>query len=126
VHSAKQINLTQRTRGPEEPRAVLWSSGPLGETFFFILNAQSISEIGIRARAYRPLKIACTIADPDGGGDITTAHLSAAIQYRSLRRVWGGVIRPPPSWALVAGAPRPDVLGLPCCVISCRCRRGRR
>ena len=32
------------------------------------------------------LEIARTIADLDGGGDITTAHVSEAIQYRSLDR----------------------------------------
>jgi hypothetical protein len=32
------------------------------------------------------IKIARTIADLDGGGDIGTAHISEAIQYRSLDR----------------------------------------
>ncbi|HYR10783.1 MAG TPA: hypothetical protein VEQ60_23595 [Longimicrobium sp.] len=39
------------------------------------------------------IKIARTIADLDGGGDITTAHISEAIQYRSLDRATAA---PPP------------------------------
>ena len=47
----------------------------------------AISRLGLSARAYhRVIKIARTIADLDGGGDITTAHISEAIQYRSLDR----------------------------------------
>ena len=47
----------------------------------------AITRLGLSARAYhRVLKIARTIADLDGGGDITTAHVSEAIQYRSLDR----------------------------------------
>jgi magnesium chelatase family protein len=47
----------------------------------------AISRLGLSARAYhRVIKIARTIADLDGGGEITTAHISEAIQYRSLDR----------------------------------------
>ena len=47
----------------------------------------AISRLGLSARAYhRVIKIARTIADLDGGGGITTAHVSEAIQYRSLDR----------------------------------------
>ena len=47
----------------------------------------AITRLGLSARAYhRVLKIARTIADLDGGGPITTAHVSEAIQYRSLDR----------------------------------------
>ncbi len=47
----------------------------------------AITRLGLSARAYhRVLKIARTIADLDGGGDIATAHVSEAIQYRSLDR----------------------------------------
>ena len=47
----------------------------------------AISRLGLSARAYhRVIKIARTIADLDGGGEITTAHVGEAIQYRSLDR----------------------------------------
>jgi magnesium chelatase family protein len=47
----------------------------------------AISRLGLSARAYhRVIKIARTIADLEGGVDITTAHIGEAIQYRSLDR----------------------------------------
>ena len=51
------------------------------------LMRTAITRLGLSARAYhKVLKIARTIADLDGGGDIMTLHLSEAIQYRSLDR----------------------------------------
>jgi magnesium chelatase family protein len=47
----------------------------------------AISRLGLSARAYhRVLKIARTIADLDGAAEIGTAHVSEAVQYRSLDR----------------------------------------
>ena len=47
----------------------------------------AISRLALSARAYhRVLKIARTIADLDGGSDISTGHVAEAIQYRSLDR----------------------------------------
>lgn len=47
----------------------------------------AISRLGLSARAYhRVLKIARTIADLEGAPEIGTAHVSEAVQYRSLDR----------------------------------------
>ncbi len=47
----------------------------------------SIDKFGLSARAYaRVLKVARTIADLEGRESIQPAHLSEAIQYRSLDR----------------------------------------
>lgn len=60
---------------------------PVGEGSDALLRT-AISRLGFSARAYhRVLKIARTIADLDGCGEIGTAHVSEAIQYRSLDRL---------------------------------------
>jgi magnesium chelatase family protein len=51
------------------------------------LLRQAVTRLGLSARAYhRVLKIARTIADLAGAVDLTTTHVSEAIQYRSLDR----------------------------------------
>jgi len=48
---------------------------------------QAVTRLSLSARAYhRVLKIARTIADLAGAAEIATAHVSEAIQYRSLDR----------------------------------------
>jgi magnesium chelatase family protein len=51
------------------------------------LLRQAIAKLGLSARAYsRVLKLARTIADLAGVAEIDPAHVSEAIQYRSLDR----------------------------------------
>ncbi|HEX2092614.1 MAG TPA: YifB family Mg chelatase-like AAA ATPase [Longimicrobiaceae bacterium] len=51
----------------------------------------AITRLGLSARAYhRILKIARTIADLDAAAEIGTAHVSEAVQYRSLDRLLKG------------------------------------
>jgi magnesium chelatase family protein len=52
-----------------------------------VLLRQAIARLGFSARAYaRVLKLARTIADLAGEAEIDAAHVSEAIQYRSLDR----------------------------------------
>ncbi len=47
----------------------------------------AIARLKLSARAYhRVLKIARTIADVEGDGDIQSRHVAEAVQYRSLDR----------------------------------------
>jgi len=51
------------------------------------LIEQAVTRLGLSARAYmRIIKVARTIADLNGGGGISSAHVAEAVQYRSLDR----------------------------------------
>ncbi|MBB4634402.1 YifB family Mg chelatase-like AAA ATPase [Longimicrobium terrae] len=62
----------------------------IGEASESLLRT-ALARLGLSARAYyRIKKIARTIADLEGVEEITTAHVSEAVQYRSLDRAAGG------------------------------------
>jgi len=57
---------------------------PLSEPVERLLR-DAVTRLGLSARAYhRILKIGRTIADLAGSDDLSTTHVSEAIQYRSL------------------------------------------
>ncbi len=59
---------------------------PIGDPVERLLR-EAVTRLGLSARAYhRVLKIARTIADLAGADDLSTTHVSEAIQYRSLDR----------------------------------------
>jgi len=67
------------------PKMVKEHSFPNTEGLSLLIKA--IKKIGLSARAYdRILKVSRTIADLEGSIDVTSRHISEAIQYRSLDR----------------------------------------
>jgi magnesium chelatase family protein len=59
---------------------------PLSDSVERLLR-EAVGRLGLSARAYhRVLKIGRTIADLDGADELSTTHVSEAIQYRSLDR----------------------------------------
>jgi magnesium chelatase family protein len=71
------------------PRSLLEKFCPLTPAAERLL-AIAFDKLRLSARGYdRVLKVARTIADLDGSGSIDTAHISEAVQYRTLdRKYW--------------------------------------
>jgi magnesium chelatase family protein len=68
--------------GPREIREYCTASSDVAR-----LLQRALDRLGLSARAYhRILKVARTVADLDGSHEIGTAHISEAIQYRSMDR----------------------------------------
>ena len=68
--------------GPEEIRRFCRPSKPVAR-----LLQTALDRLGVSARAFhRILKVARTIADLGGCGEIGPSHVAEAIQYRSLDR----------------------------------------
>ena len=87
VEAARSI---QATRFADEPGATNADMGPrqlaryapLDETSERLLRT-AVRQLGLSARGYhRVLKLARTIADLDGGGDISPVHVAESLQYR--------------------------------------------
>src|SRR5204863_4168648 len=70
----------QRAHGRARPAPLLPVSEPVER-----LLREAVVRLGLSARAYhRVLKIGRTIADLGGADELSAAHVSEAIQYRSL------------------------------------------
>ena len=93
----EQARAVQRGRIPGRPTACNARLGPRELQQFVRLEARTLqflkhalADLNLSARAYhRVLKVARTIADLAGSGDVGLEHVSEAIRYRSLdRQIW--------------------------------------
>ncbi|MCL2056133.1 MAG: YifB family Mg chelatase-like AAA ATPase [Oscillospiraceae bacterium] len=96
VARARQLQ-TSRYKGKGIPGNAAIPTALLGEICVMEEKASallklSFDRLSLSARAYdRILKVARTIADLEGSGELKSAHITEAIQYRSLdRKYWAG------------------------------------
>lgn len=89
VEAARDVQLQRYRDTPFRWNSELYGSAlrhfaPLSPEATKLLHA-TLDALGLSMRAYdRILKLSRTIADLDGGSDITAAHIAEAIQYRQL------------------------------------------
>lgn len=89
VEASRDVQLQRYRDTPFRWNSELYGSAlrhfaPLNPEAAKLLHA-TLDALGLSMRAYdRILKLSRTIADLDGGSDITAAHIAEAIQYRQL------------------------------------------
>lgn len=89
VESARVVQLQRYQATPFRWNSELYGSAlrrfaPLSTDAATLLHA-TLDALGLSMRAYdRIVKLSRTIADLDGGSDITASHIAEAIQYRQL------------------------------------------
>ncbi|WP_054958652.1 YifB family Mg chelatase-like AAA ATPase [Paenibacillus dakarensis] len=89
VEAARDIQLKRYRNTSFRWNSELYGSAlrrfaPLNPEAAKLLHA-TLDALGLSMRAYdRILKLSRTIADLEGGGDISTSHIAEAIQYRQL------------------------------------------
>jgi magnesium chelatase family protein len=86
VSKARQVQQARGYSNAEIPAKDLHRLCALDEAGERTLE-MAVRRMGLSARAHdRILKVARTIADPDGSANVSAKHLAEAVQYRSLDR----------------------------------------